>query len=181
MSRSNWKGPYLDQTIVKKNKNVIHPIKIRPLAESIRGPGFNSVDGINVNGVKTSYRGFCLVDQVKTQNFLSGINLTSTKWPTFNQHKNSSRIGSIFYKSRLSNNLDISIPSWKVNSPINRNAIIFPLLCGNTYKISAGNKIVDLNIHEELVGHRFGEFAWTKKIPDFKNKRKKKKNVVKKK
>jgi ribosomal protein S19 len=148
MSRSNWKGPYLDQTIVKKNKKVIHPIKNRSFVE---GSGIYS------------------------------INSTSTRWPTFNQQKNSSRIGSIFYKSKLSNNQDIPILSWKDNSSINRNAIIFPLLCGNTYKISAGNRIVDLNIHEELVGHRFGEFAWTKKIPDFKNKRKKKKNVVKKK
>jgi ribosomal protein S19 len=42
---------------------------------------------------------------------------------------------------------------------VDRRSMILPVFQGDKYQISTGNKLVDLSIREDLVGHSFGEFA----------------------
>ena len=55
-----------------------------------------------------------------------------------------------------------------------RNATILPKFIENTVEIYNGKKFSEVNITEEMVGHKFGEFAATRKRFAFKKKNKKK-------
>jgi small subunit ribosomal protein S19 len=56
-----------------------------------------------------------------------------------------------------------------------RNSVITPATQGKKYQVSTGNKWSNILIREEMIGHKFGEFAWTKKIAQYKRKSKIKK------
>jgi len=45
-----------------------------------------------------------------------------------------------------------------------RNVIIFPKMVGLTINIHRGNKFEAIKLTEEMVGHRLGEFALSRKI-----------------
>lgn len=45
-----------------------------------------------------------------------------------------------------------------------RNMIVFPEMVGMTFNIYNGKEFVAIMIQEEMVGHRFGEFALSKKM-----------------
>lgn len=54
----------------------------------------------------------------------------------------------------------------KLQKPIilwSRNSIIFPAFVGITFSIYNGKKFVNLQIHEEMIGSKFGEFISTRK------------------
>jgi len=53
-----------------------------------------------------------------------------------------------------------------------RRSFIFPQMVGQTCQINGGNKWVNFKINEDKVGHLFGEFVYSKKIAQFKRKKK---------
>lgn len=54
-----------------------------------------------------------------------------------------------------------------------RNSVVIPHLVGQAVNIHNGLKWVRIVISEHMVGHKFGEFAFTKKKPIHKKKQKK--------
>lgn len=45
-----------------------------------------------------------------------------------------------------------------------RNSVITPEMIGHTFQVHNGRFFIDVKIHEEMVGHRLGEFAPTRKF-----------------
>jgi len=62
---------------------------------------------------------------------------------------------------RQHGNLEPSFPDRVV---FDRNIIISKDLIGNTFSIYNGNKFFDYTVVFESIGHRFGEFAFTKQL-----------------
>jgi small subunit ribosomal protein S19 len=52
-----------------------------------------------------------------------------------------------------------------------KNIVILPEFVGLTVKIYNGQKFFDIKILASMVGHKFGEFVFTRKIHVFKTKR----------
>ena len=52
----------------------------------------------------------------------------------------------------------------------NRNSVIFPLFVGKVLSIYNGKKFVNVQISEEMVGFKVGEFVATRKKPIHKKK-----------
>ena len=44
-----------------------------------------------------------------------------------------------------------------------RNYVIFPVFIGATFSIYNGRKFVNIQIHETMVGSKFGDFVFTRK------------------
>jgi small subunit ribosomal protein S19 len=61
--------------------------------------------------------------------------------------------------------LDIAV--WKdVSKKIwSRRSVILPQFVDKTLNIHNGKQFVRLKVHEEMIGHKFGEFALTRKKP----------------
>ena len=59
---------------------------------------------------------------------------------------------------------------------IPRNSSIVPKLIGTTFKVYNGKNFRNVLVNEEMIGHKFGEFAKTRSEFVFKKKKKKKKN-----
>ena len=57
---------------------------------------------------------------------------------------------------------------------VSRNATILPKFVESTVEIYNGKKFNEINITEEMIGHKFGEFALTRKRFTFKKKKTKK-------
>lgn len=57
---------------------------------------------------------------------------------------------------------------------VSRNSEIVPRFLGLTFKIYNGKKYTNLLITENMIGHKFGEFCFTRAIFMFKKKIKKK-------
>ena len=53
-----------------------------------------------------------------------------------------------------------------------RRSIILPNYVGLRLNVHAGQKFIPLHISKEMIGHKFGEFAQTRKKPIHKKKRK---------
>lgn len=53
-----------------------------------------------------------------------------------------------------------------------RNSEILPNFVDKTFKIHAGNSYTTILVNEEMIGHKFGEFAFTRKRFVFKKKNK---------
>ena len=51
-----------------------------------------------------------------------------------------------------------------------RNSVIMPQFVGQKIAVHNGYKFISLHIREEMVGHKFGEFSFTKKRPIHKKK-----------
>lgn len=54
----------------------------------------------------------------------------------------------------------------------NRKSVILPCVKGEKYQVTTGNRLMNITIREEFVGHKFGEFVSTKKIAQYKRKSK---------
>lgn len=54
----------------------------------------------------------------------------------------------------------------------NRNSIILPNLVGSTIQIHNGKTFIRLNIIEEMIGYKLGEFVKTRKTFVYKKKKK---------
>jgi len=63
----------------------------------------------------------------------------------------------IFKNVYLNNNLQRPITIFC------RNSIIFPIFVGTTFSIYNGKKFVNIQIHESMVGSKFGDFVVTRK------------------
>lgn len=61
--------------------------------------------------------------------------------------------------------LDIAI--WKnlQKNIWSRRSVILPQFVDKTVNIHNGKQFIRLKIHEEMIGHKFGEFALTRKKP----------------
>lgn len=57
---------------------------------------------------------------------------------------------------------------------VSRSATILPKFIESTVKIHNGKKLSEIHITEEMIGHKFGEFAGTRKRFAFKKKKTKK-------
>ena len=57
---------------------------------------------------------------------------------------------------------------------ISRNSEIIPKFLGHTFNVHNGKKYIKLNITEEMIEHKFGEFSQTRATFQFKKKTKKK-------
>jgi len=57
---------------------------------------------------------------------------------------------------------------------ISRNSSIIPKFLGYNFKVYTGNAFVEVIVTKDMLGHKFGEFAETRKVFMFKKKRKKK-------
>ena len=75
-------------------------------------------------------------------------------------------------------NKDFLPPQKKQNETVtvwSRNSIVLPEHIGKEFKIYNGKNWVLREIVEEMVGHKFGEFAATRKKPIHKSSKKKRK------
>ena len=57
---------------------------------------------------------------------------------------------------------------------ISRNSEIIPKFLGSTFKVYNGKKYIDLIVTENMIGHKFGEFSFTRANFTFKKKIRKK-------
>jgi small subunit ribosomal protein S19 len=84
--------------------------------------------------------------------------MTRSSWKTpFSQSH-------IFKGVYLNYNFEKPIKIW------NRNSVIFPLFVGKVLSIYNGKKFVNVQISEEMVGFKVGEFVVTRKKPIHKKK-----------
>jgi small subunit ribosomal protein S19 len=70
----------------------------------------------------------------------------------------------IFKSVYLNYNSEKPIKIW------NRNSVIFPLFVGKVFSIYNGKKFVNIQISEDMVGFKVGEFVLTRKKPVHKKK-----------
>jgi small subunit ribosomal protein S19 len=60
------------------------------------------------------------------------------------------------------------------NFIISRNSEIIPSFSGLTFKVHNGNSYAEILVTDEMIGHKFGEFSFTRKKFVFKKKKTKK-------
>jgi len=77
-----------------------------------------------------------------------------------------------FFFHKLTTKGNISTKKIKVWS---RRSCILPQFVGKHFEIYNGKSFVSLEVHEDMIGHKFGEFAMTRKKALHKKKEKKKK------
>jgi small subunit ribosomal protein S19 len=69
--------------------------------------------------------------------------------------------------------LNIKEKEEKIIKIYSRRSIIFPYFVNKKVNIYNGNKFVTIKVTNEMIGHKFGEFAQTRQIYAFKKKKKK--------
>ena len=52
-----------------------------------------------------------------------------------------------------------------------RRSVILPQFVGQTFEVHNGMKFIAVTVTEEMIGHKFGEFALTRKIVKHKKKK----------
>ena len=57
---------------------------------------------------------------------------------------------------------------------VKRNSVITPKFLGLTFKIHNGKNFNELTVNDSMIGHKFGEFAFTRAQFSFKKKKSKK-------
>lgn len=62
-----------------------------------------------------------------------------------------------------------------IRTIITRDSMIVPRFLEKTFEIYNGEKFVEVLVTEEMIGHKFGEFASTRKRFEFKKKKQKNK------
>ena len=61
-----------------------------------------------------------------------------------------------------------------IKTTITRNSTILPRFLEKTFKVYNGKKFTEVLVTEEMIGHKFGEFSFTRKRFAFKKKKTKK-------
>lgn len=65
----------------------------------------------------------------------------------------------------------------KLNTPMSkiwsRRSVVLPHFVDNTFTVHNGKSFIPIKVSEEMVGHKFGEFAVTRRKPLHKSNRKK--------
>lgn len=69
----------------------------------------------------------------------------------------------------------IHITKNKNKNYASRNSDVLPKFIGNTFLVHSGNKYTEVNVTTEMIGHKFGEFVFTRAKYVYKKKKKKKK------
>jgi ribosomal protein S19 len=77
------------------------------------------------------------------------------------------------WKGPLIANKNLSSPDSKIPS-LPRSLAITSQVVGTTCNVHTGKKLVKLNLTDEMIGHKLGEFASTREKFVFKKKKKKK-------
>lgn len=85
--------------------------------------------------------------------------MSRSKWKSFFTGLNSSK----------------SVKSAGQRNQMNRNLKIAPFYLGRTFKVHNGKSFIELKITEGMVGHKFGEFAFTRAKYEYKRRKKRKK------
>ena len=57
---------------------------------------------------------------------------------------------------------------------ISRNSLIVPSFVGLTYSVHNGKNYFEINVNENMIGHKFGEFSFTRAKFSYKKKKLKK-------
>jgi small subunit ribosomal protein S19 len=65
-------------------------------------------------------------------------------------------------------------PNLKKKIIINRNSNIVPLFLGSTFKVYNGKSYTEVTVTDSMIGHKFGEFSFTRVKFIFKKKKSKK-------
>lgn len=65
------------------------------------------------------------------------------------------------------------------NTPVKRSLKIQPLHLGGTFKVHNGKSTIEIPINEGMLGHKFGEFVFTRAKNEYKRRKKKKKQKKK--
>lgn len=73
--------------------------------------------------------------------------------------------------------VDPKVFSSKTKVIWSRASSILPQFVGKTFLIHNGKSFVELQVQEMMIGHKFGEFALTRKKPTHKKKKRKENNI----
>ena len=84
--------------------------------------------------------------------------------------------GILFTKKNFDNLKNFSNRN-KIILIFNRSSMITPICINRSFKIFNGKNFTKLNVTEQMIGHKFGEFSLTRKRHVFKKKKKKKKKM----
>ena len=84
--------------------------------------------------------------------------------------------GILFTKKNFDNLKNFSNRN-KIILIFNRSSMITPICINRSFKIFNGKNFTKLNVTEQMIGHKFGEFSLTRKRHVFKKKKKKKKKI----
>lgn len=82
----------------------------------------------------------------------------------------------IFRKAIKYGNSNSPSHSVRVEKVISRSSFIYPIFVGRDFLVHNGKGFIRLNVREEMIEHKFGEFASTKKRPKKKITKLRKKN-----
>lgn len=77
-----------------------------------------------------------------------------------------------FFFQKVTAKTEVSTKKLKVWS---RRSCILPQFVGKQFEVHNGKSFVSLEVHEDMIGHKFGEFAMTRRKTLHKKKEKKKK------
>jgi small subunit ribosomal protein S19 len=83
------------------------------------------------------------------------------------------------WKTPLTNlNFNKLVKELNKNNQIKRSAKITPLYLNQTFKIHNGKSFLELQVTENMMGHKFGEFAFTRSKYVYKKKKRKKRRIL---
>ena len=75
-----------------------------------------------------------------------------------------------FSQSQIFKNIYLNSTSEKPIIVWSRNSVIFPFFVGKVFSVYNGNKFVNIQISEEMIGFKLGEFVSTRKKTTHKKK-----------
>jgi ribosomal protein S19 len=71
-------------------------------------------------------------------------------------------------------NLKTKDSTTKNKNVISRNSLIVPSFVGLTYSVHNGKNYFEISVNENMIGHKFGEFSFTRAKFSYKKKKLKK-------
>lgn len=77
------------------------------------------------------------------------------------------------WKGIFIDNSLVKITNKKLVKVYSRRSVIYPQYLNKKVKIYNGNKFITIKITDNMIGHKFGEFALTRQMYIFKGKKKK--------
>ena len=157
MTRSLWKGPYVDPILWKEIKKAT---QITTNTSNLR----------EEDDRKSTLR--LISPKVNMLNDTNQTSLHSKEKLSLKTINDGSRFKDI---SNISLRTKSEIAPKGVIKLWNKRSMILPELMGKNCQIFTGLKWIRINIKEEHVGHLLGEFIWTKKVAQYKRKSKLKK------
>ena len=171
MSRSLWKGPFIDFSLIKKTdlamfapsysaeKGDLHEMKIDPVAvprlnqgivspaqltrlRQLASPGQLIGEARSMNNIEQDQQNNVSVSSRFFVGTTTSIGETKSRKPTVPMDR--------LHRSDV-------IKVWS------RRSIILPEFLNQKFEIHNGKNFVPLHVNEEMIGHKFGEFSSTRK------------------